>query len=210
MPTAQAPPSSTSTSANSSATCAAVVGLTRPKRLALGAASPCTPRAAQAASRLCATGCAGQRRPMLACPPAASSATPSRRARMSVSGPGQKAAISRCARSGTCRAKCPAASLPATCTMRGWLAGRPLTAKMRRTAPAFSASAARPYTVSVGRPSSSPAATASAACASAPGWVGSRIMMGEQGGNTSILIAARADSTRTWGRFVPEKPGRFS
>ena len=43
-------------SPNSPCTCAAVVGLMRPKRLALGAATPCTPRAAAAASSACASG----------------------------------------------------------------------------------------------------------------------------------------------------------
>ena len=48
MPMRAAPPSSTSSaSPNSSATCAAVVGLTRPKRLALGAAMPGTPASAR-------------------------------------------------------------------------------------------------------------------------------------------------------------------
>ena len=41
---------------------------------------------------------------------------------------------------------------PATCTISGWSAGRPLAAKMARTAASLPASAARPYTVSVGRP----------------------------------------------------------
>ena len=51
---------------------AAVVGLTRPKRLALGAATPATPvRRRRPRSSACATGCDGQRRPMVSCPPAA-------------------------------------------------------------------------------------------------------------------------------------------
>ena len=109
MPTGQAPPSRMSRSAsdsaaNSSATWAAVVGLTRPKRLALGAATPLTPIAAAAVSSACATGWAGQRRPTESCPPAATAATPSRRGRISVSGPGQKAFMSAVAKAGTSRA----------------------------------------------------------------------------------------------------------
>jgi hypothetical protein len=67
-----APPSSTASSApNSSATCAAVVALTRPKRFALGAAMPKTSSPAALTSSAWATGCAGQRRPIVACPAAA-------------------------------------------------------------------------------------------------------------------------------------------
>src|SRR6478736_8889220 len=42
--------------------------------------------------------------------------------------------------------------------MTGWPTGRPLMANTRRTAFSFKPSAARPYTVSVGRPTTSPAA----------------------------------------------------
>ena len=79
MPMRAAPPSSTgSASPNSSATCAAVVGLTRPKRFALGAAMPATPaspapreqgvgdrmrRAAQADRRLAGGGGGGDAGP---------------------------------------------------------------------------------------------------------------------------------------------------
>ena len=61
MPTSLSPPSSTigTASPNSSRTCAADVGLMRPKRLADGAASP-PPKARSNAS---ASGCAGQRSP---------------------------------------------------------------------------------------------------------------------------------------------------
>ncbi len=81
MPTAQAPPSSTNKSApNSLATCAAVVGLMRPNLFALGAARPQMGgwRCRQACSKAWATGCAGQRRPMVACPPVAAWAMPGR------------------------------------------------------------------------------------------------------------------------------------
>ena len=42
-------------------------------------------------------------------------------------------------------------------TISGWSAGRPLTAKIRRTASALDASAASPYTVSVGMATRPPA-----------------------------------------------------
>ena len=94
MPSRAAPPSSTSSSApNSSTTCAAVVGLIRPNRFALGAATPGTPAARAATSSACATGWAGQRRPIVAWPAAAASATPGVRRTMTVTGPGQNASI---------------------------------------------------------------------------------------------------------------------
>ncbi len=96
-----------------------MVGLTRPNRLALGAATPATPRLAAAASRACARGCAGQRKPMDACPPAAAAATPSRRGRMIVSGPGQKRAMSASASGGTWAAKRGTSAALATCTISG-------------------------------------------------------------------------------------------
>jgi hypothetical protein len=107
MPTGQAPPSSTSSSSspskpwNSSSTCWAVVGLTRPKRLALGAARPCTPQALAGLQQGLRHRVAGQRRPIESCPPAAATPTPERRGKISVSGPGQHAAMRPWAKSGT-------------------------------------------------------------------------------------------------------------
>ena len=107
IPTSQAPPSSTSSvSPNSPATWAAVVGLTRPNLLALGADTPQTGGCScwQAASTAWATGWEGQRRPTLSWPPVEARAAWGRRGRIRVSGPGQKASISCCANSGTSRA----------------------------------------------------------------------------------------------------------
>ena len=187
MPTWHGPPSSTnSASPSSSCTCWAVVGLTRPKRLALGAATPHTGAspgtaaslgAAQATSSACATGWAGQRRPTLSCPPVAAVATPLRRGRMRVSGPGQNASTSFCANAGTSLAKWAMPAASATCTISGWSLGRPLAAKICATAASLLASAARPYTVSVGRPSSAPLRRARAAVAMAEGSLPSRIMV---------------------------------
>ena len=155
MPTGQAPPSRIRPTASprSSATCAAVVGEIRPKRLADGAAMP-PPKAAR---RSRATGCAGTRSPTLSWPPVTRSDTRAARGRISVSGPGQNAAASRRAPSGTARAQSAAAPASARWTMTGWSAGRPLAAKMRRTASSLPASAPSPYTVSVGKATSSPA-----------------------------------------------------
>ena len=97
MPTGQAPPSSTgSDSPNSDATWLAVVGLTRPKRFALGAATPGTPSAAAARSSAWPPGGPGSAG-RCACPPAAAVATPGARRHDQGHGPGQNAAIRRSA-----------------------------------------------------------------------------------------------------------------
>ena len=80
----------------------AVVGEMRPKRLADGAAMP-PPNAARSSR---ATGCDGTRNPTLSWPPVTMSATCDARGRISVSGPGQNAAASFRAPSGTVRAQC--------------------------------------------------------------------------------------------------------
>ena len=89
-PSGQAPPSRTAAMRppRPSRTCARVVGLTRPEGLAEGAASG----PPKAASRRCASGCAGTRSATVARPAVARSARPEsgRRGRTSVSGPGQK------------------------------------------------------------------------------------------------------------------------
>ena len=171
MPTADAPPSTISAtrSAKSSATCRGVVGEMRPKRLADGAAMPVPPAAANARSNACATGCDGTRRPTLSCPPVTTSAARAVRGRISVSGPGQNASARRCAPAGTARAQCESSAASARCTMTGWSAGRPLAAKIARTAAALPASAPRPYTVSVGKATSCPARSSSAARAMVAG-----------------------------------------
>ena len=74
----------------SSSTCAAVVGLGRPKELALGAAIGMP--AAEISAR--ATGCAGTRTPTSGRPAVTTSGTSGPRGSSSVSGPGQKASIS--------------------------------------------------------------------------------------------------------------------
>ncbi len=76
-------------------TCAALVGLTPPERLADGAA---TGRPSAAIKR-CATGCAGTRTAKVSNPAPASNATGQvmRRGSTRVSGPGQNVSASRCA-----------------------------------------------------------------------------------------------------------------
>jgi hypothetical protein len=92
------PPSSTMLTAapNSSRTWAAVVGLTCPKRLADGAATP-PPNSFSSCS---ARGWFGTRSPTVSCPPVMASITAGWRLSISVRGPGQKASARRCALSG--------------------------------------------------------------------------------------------------------------
>ena len=84
--------------------------------------------AAKAASKAWATGCEGQRRPMLSCPPLTVSAMCGARLRISVSGPGQNASISSRASAGTCAAQYDTSAPGAIWTITGWLDGRPLAA----------------------------------------------------------------------------------
>ena len=109
-----------------------------------GAAIPVPPVSANAASSCCATGCAGTRNPTVSWPPVTKSPTCAARGSTSVSGPGQNAAASRRAPSGTPRAQWSIAAAVATWTMTGWSAGRPLAANTRATARPLAASAPRP------------------------------------------------------------------
>ena len=138
----------------SASTCAAVVGLTWPERLALGAAIG---RSADR-RRAWATGCPGTRSAMVSSPAVVRSATghSGALASTSVRAPGQNASASRRPTS-VRRASRDAASMPATCTISGLKCGRPLAAKIAATARPLVASAPRPYTVSVGKATSSPA-----------------------------------------------------
>ncbi len=125
MPTAHGPPSSTTATAapNCSRTWAAVVGLSAPKRLALGAANS-RPQARSSAS---ATAWFGTRTATVSSPAVTTSGTTARRGSTRVSGPGQNAAARRRARAlGTATSQAAAAS--ATWTMSGSKRGRPLAA----------------------------------------------------------------------------------
>jgi hypothetical protein len=124
-PISHSPPSSTigTASPNSSRTCAAVVGDSRPNRFAEGAATP----PSKARSRAWATGCAGTRRPTVSCPPVTSSGTLAARGRIRVSGPGQKASASASAASGQSPAQREAVTASATWTISGWSEGRPFS-----------------------------------------------------------------------------------
>ena len=144
----------------SSSTCAAVVGLGRPERFALGAAMGVC--AAQISAR--ATGCEGMRTATVSSPAVTSRGTRGDLGKISVMGPGQKARMSARAQAQGSSAIRPARPLsPAMCAISGLSAGRPLAAKMRADASAFSASAPRPYTVSVGKATNSPARSSAAA-----------------------------------------------
>jgi hypothetical protein len=142
-PTRQAPPSSTAAMrpSSSSSTCSAVVGLTRPERLALGAAIG-RPTARMSAR---GKGCAGTRSARLSSPALASSDTGQSGARgsTSVSGSGQKRSASIDARSSkTTSRRAAAASM--TWMMSGLNCGLAFAAKIAATATSFVASAPRP------------------------------------------------------------------
>ena len=130
---AQGPPSSTSASlpVSPSATCWALVGLTRPDGLALGAT---TGRPTASSSRL-ATGWAGTRSAMVSRPAQARSETgqSGRRFSTMVSGPGQKAAASFSA-SGVNNASSRARATSGRWEISGLKLGLPLAAKMAATA----------------------------------------------------------------------------
>ena len=142
-PTRQGPPSNISGMRPfmSSHTCFAVVGLGRPERLALGAA---TGRAAASISAR-ASGWAGKRTATVESPAVTSGGTRSDLGKISVIGPGHHASISAFAMGegapATRGASCCNALM---CTISGLSPGRPLASKMRFTASAFSASAPRP------------------------------------------------------------------
>ncbi len=116
-PTLHAPPSNnTSTSSPRSAwTCAAHVGLTRPKRFADGAAMP-PPKLRKSAS---ATGCAGTRIPIVSRPPVVALGTLGALRSSKVSGPGQYAFAKRCAELGTSDVQRGSSSSDAMWTISG-------------------------------------------------------------------------------------------
>ncbi len=124
----------------SATTCAAVVGLTAPNRLADGAANG-TP-ADRISSR--AIGCAGTRSPTVSRPPATAAGSRSERGTINVSGPGQHVAASARAAGDAVGAHRSRSDRSARWTINGWSAGRPLTAKIRAIAAGSVASAARP------------------------------------------------------------------
>ena len=110
----------------SARTWAAVVGLTRPKRFADGAAIA-TP---VVASSCCVSGWAGARTPTVSRPPVTTSGTRDERGSSSVSGPGQQAAASTAATAGMSTAQSSSQS-GSMWTISGWSVGRSLTAKIR-------------------------------------------------------------------------------
>ena len=169
IPTAQAPPSSTSRpSPNSSCTCAAVVGLTRPKRLALARPrhAPSLPQARSSAppggpgSGRCRPAARRRRRRM------AGAARQDQRERAGPEGlhqrPGQRRHVGQ---SGRCHWRRPR-------TISGWSAGRPWWCTPGPRPGRLSASAAG-RSVSVGRPTD----------------VGPRAAPGPGGGDGGVLLA---------------------
>ena len=111
---------------SSARTSAAVVGLTRPKRLADGAATG--PPASSSRRVRPGDGRARAGRPCPARRSAADGSAAARRSTTRVSGPGHSAAASRPAASCTSAAQRASSSAAAMCTIRGWSAGRPLAA----------------------------------------------------------------------------------
>jgi len=77
--------------------------------------------------------------------------------KISVSGPGQKASASVIAALFTFFAQWCTCDSSGICTINGWFVGRPFAANIFATASLLLASAARPYTVSVGKATHSPA-----------------------------------------------------
>eukprot|EP00962_Isochrysis_galbana_P052692 scaffold24174_cov127-Isochrysis_galbana.AAC.6 len=144
-------------------TCSGLVGETWPKRLALGAATG-IPAAAMSCR---ARAWEGHRTPTAPVPAESRVGKSAAMGATIVSGPGQKSAASarkRSSASGDGIASSGSASTAvATWTMSGSVLGRPFTSKMRPSAVAFRASAPRPYTVSVGKATSSPPTSSSAA-----------------------------------------------
>ena len=123
-----------------------MVGLGRPEVLALGAATGVP----ASSISLLATGSDGIRTATVSSPPVVPFGTLPLFGKISVSGPGQNASISFFPASGISRTRGSMSSFFAMWAMRGLSDGRPFAAYILRAASSFSASAPRPYTVSVG------------------------------------------------------------
>ncbi len=161
-PTAHAPPSRISgiLSPSPCATCSAVVGLTVPEMLALGAATG----RPNAASIFRASGWTGKRTPTVSSP-----ALTKCEIGLSdvffitiVSGPGQNFSASFFA-AGDISANRSTQETSAMWAIRGLNCGRPFVSKIDATAISFAASAPNPYTVSVGKATSRPRSSRRAA-----------------------------------------------
>jgi hypothetical protein len=142
MPTFDGPPSTMRgmRPPKSFRTCSALVGEIWLERLALGAAS------GKPHSRMTAwmKGWSGHRTPTVGPLAVTTSGICGERGRTRVNGPGQNASASLPACGGQSETQRRASSRLATWTMMGLCDGRPLASKMRRTASASQALAARP------------------------------------------------------------------
>src|ERR1019366_5141974 len=136
-----------------------MVGEIPVNRFALGAATGTC--AASISAK--ATGCAGIRTPTVGNPAVTMSGTADNLGTTSVNGPGQNRSARMRAVSGHDEATRSIISRLLTCTMIGLVPGRPLTSNTRATATASSAFAPKPYTVSVGKATSLPLRSNSAA-----------------------------------------------
>ena len=141
-PTPHGPPSRMSgmRPSISSKTCAAVVGLGLPLRFALGAAMG----RPSARISILAAGCDGMRTATVESPALTASGISSDFGKTIVSGPGQNASISFCARSSTRATSGGSSLLSLICAMSGLSAGRPFASKIFSTALPLSASAPSP------------------------------------------------------------------
>ena len=154
-PTEQGPPSRIASilPSISSSICWAVVGLGFPEVFPEGAAM------GTSASRISrrAIGWLGQRIPTVSNPPVVRFGTLERRDSTMVSGPGQKRSASKYADWGIFRQYRSSQTGSAICRISGLSCGRPFASKIRATAAGSRPLAPRPYTVSVGIPTSPPA-----------------------------------------------------
>ena len=153
MPTWQAPPSNTGMFAPKPAsTWSAVVGLSCVNKFADGAATLNWLSFNKANVR----GWFGTRSAMVASPPLTTLDTWLFAGKIKVRGPGQNAWASLMAVSGKTLAQLGTWFTSLICTISGWSAGRCLVLKILARATSLLASAANPYTVSVGMATNSP------------------------------------------------------
>ena len=132
-------------------TCAAVVGLGFPERLAEGAAIGFPDNSIIC----CAVLCIGTRTAILSSPAVTESGITSFLGRITVNGPGMNFSA-KVLYNGLVKAYFDASELDDKCTINGLSCGLPFASNILRHASAFVASAPKPYTVSVGNATNPP------------------------------------------------------
>ena len=153
-PSSRPPSATTATGAvRAAAAAAAVAGVAWPWALALVVA-----RGPTAAVTALTRAWSGHRMPMVrGSPPRSHASRTAARPTTSVSAPGQQAAAMRSSSGVQVATRARAAATSVTSTARGTSGRRSLRAKRRAVAPGTEGRAAKPYTVSVGRTTGSPA-----------------------------------------------------